>query len=144
MPPRTPTRDPGSSHSRHAPDDVTGSNHAMPTRPSSVNKVPVLPTKYYTKRDTPAKHRVIFRLLEKRLFPVKKEIYLKSFGGGGKQKKPRFSIFANLCRSAGLFLQGSAKIVALNLEDPYRSARSLQKCADFLEDFCRNKFFCSF
>ena len=29
-------------------------------------------------------------------------------------------------------LQGSAKIVALNLEDPYRSARSLQKCADFL------------
>ena len=45
---------------------------------------------------------------------------------------PRFSIFANLCRSAGFFLQGSAKIVALNLEDPYRSARSLQKCADFL------------
>ena len=29
-------------------------------------------------------------------------------------------------------LQGSAKIVALDLEDPYRSARSLQKCADFL------------
>ena len=29
-------------------------------------------------------------------------------------------------------LQGSAKIVALNLEDPYRFARSLKKCADFL------------
>ena len=29
-------------------------------------------------------------------------------------------------------LQGSVKIVALNLEDPYRSARSSQKCADFL------------
>ena len=57
---------------------------------------------------------------------------------------PMFSIFANLCRSAGFFLQGSAKIVALNLEDSYRSARSLQKCADFLEDFCRNMFFCSF
>ena len=50
---------------------------------------------------------------------------------GGNQP-PRFSIFANLYRSAGFFLQGSAKIVALNLEDPYRSARSLQKCADFL------------
>ena len=45
--------------------------------------------------------------------------------------KPSFFIFANLYRSAGFFLQGSAKIVALNLEDPYRSARSLQKCADF-------------
>ena len=45
---------------------------------------------------------------------------------------PRFSILANLCRSAGFFLQGSAKIVALSLEDPYRSARYLQKCADFL------------
>ena len=30
-------------------------------------------------------------------------------------------------------MQGSAKIVALNLEDPYRSARPLQKCADFLK-----------
>ena len=49
-----------------------------------------------------------------------------------KQTAPRFSIFANLCRSAGFFLQGSAKIVALNLEDPYRSVRSLRKCADFL------------
>ena len=48
------------------------------------------------------------------------------------RRVPRFSIFANLCRSAGVFLQGSAKIVALNLENPYRSARSLQKCADFL------------
>ena len=28
---------------------------------------------------------------------------------------PRFSIFANLCRSAGFFLQGSLKIVALNI-----------------------------
>ena len=35
------------------------------------------------------------------------------------------------------FLQGSAKIVALNLEDPYRSARSLQKCAD-LQDLYRS------
>ena len=49
-----------------------------------------------------------------------------------KNTLPRFSIFTNLCRSAGFFLQGSAKIVALNPEDPYRSARSLQKCADFL------------
>ena len=41
----------------------------------------------------------------------------------------------DLCESVQIcriFLQGSAKIVALNLEDPYRSARSLKKCADFL------------
>ena len=54
---------------------------------------------------------------------------------------PRFSIVANLCRSAGFFLQGSAKIVALNLEDPYRSERSLQKCADFLKDFFQKYVF---
>ena len=41
-------------------------------------------------------------------------------------------IFATLCRSVGLFRQGSAKIVALNPEEPYRSVRYLQKCADFL------------
>ena len=59
-----------------------------------------------------------------------------------------------ICKDLQDFLQGSAKIVALNLEDPYRSARSLQKCADlqdlyrsvqiFFKDFCRNMFFCSF
>ena len=40
-------------------------------------------------------------------------------------KRPRFSISVNLCRNTG-FLQGSAKIVALNLEESYRSAESLQ------------------
>ena len=37
-------------------------------------------------------------------------------------------------------LQVSVKIVALNLEEPYRSAASLQKYADFFKDFCRNMF----
>ena len=49
---------------------------------------------------------------------------------------PRFSIFANLCRSAEFFLQGSAKIVALNLEDPYRSTRFLQKCSKIFAEIC--------
>ena len=51
-----------------------------------------------------------------------------------ESKQPPRSIFYNL-RFAGFFLQGSAKIVALNLEDPYRSARSLQKCVDFCKRF---------
>ena len=54
---------------------------------------------------------------------------------------PRFSIFANLGRSAEFFLQGSAKIVALNLEDPFRSTRFLQKCADFLQRFVQKYVF---
>ena len=38
-------------------------------------------------------------------------------------------------------LQGSAKIVALNLDGPYRSAESLQKCADiFLKVFAEMFF----
>ena len=55
--------------------------------------------------------------------------------GNTNDKQPRFSPFANLCKSAGFFLQGSTKIVALNFEDSYRSAGSLQKYADFLQRF---------
>ena len=40
--------------------------------------------------------------------------------------------FRSLRQICGSFSAGSAKIVALNLEDIYRSAGSLQKCADFL------------
>ena len=39
-------------------------------------------------------------------------------------------------------LQGSAKIVALNLEEPYRSAESLQNCADFLKRFLQKAEIC--
>ena len=38
-------------------------------------------------------------------------------------------------------LQDSAKIVALNLENSYRSAISLQKCADFLQRFLQKCVF---
>ena len=63
------------------------------------------------------------------------KIFKFSFSNFQLQNEHRKTQVFDLCESAGFFLQGSAKIVALNLEDPYRSARSLQKCADFLKDF---------
>ena len=54
-----------------------------------------------------------------------------------------FLMFANMCRSVGFLIQGSAKIVALNLEECYRSAKSLQKRASFFTKIFAHMFFCS-